>query len=118
MFFFPTAIALGSSAIVKVLGKNCFRTLYGFFGLFFSPKAKRGVGVFFSPKISKLIMGKELLKGFVGVIFFFQTSTKFLEFPSRGTPITMYKFGWIFLRSSHVFHGFFGLGISIPWNFT
>ena len=30
--FFPTAIALGSSAIVKVSGQNCFRTLYGFLG--------------------------------------------------------------------------------------
>ena len=28
----PTAIALGSSAIVKVLGQNCFRTLYGSLG--------------------------------------------------------------------------------------
>ena len=30
--FSPTAIALGSSAIVKVSGQNCFRTLYGFLG--------------------------------------------------------------------------------------
>ena len=29
-FFSPTAIALGSSAIVKVSGQNSFRTLYGF----------------------------------------------------------------------------------------
>ena len=28
----PTAIALGSSAIVKVSGQNCFRTLYGSLG--------------------------------------------------------------------------------------
>ena len=28
----PTAMALGSSAIVKVSGKNCFRTLYGSVG--------------------------------------------------------------------------------------
>ena len=28
----PTAIALGSSAIVKVSGRNCFRTLYGSLG--------------------------------------------------------------------------------------
>ena len=90
----------------------------GSLAFFFPQKLSVELEFFFYPKISKLIMGKELLKGFVGVIFFFQTSTKFLEFPSRGTPITMYKFGWIFLRSSHVFHGFFGLGISIPWNFT
>ena len=30
--FFSTAIALGSSAIVKVSGQNCFRTLYGSLG--------------------------------------------------------------------------------------
>ena len=30
--FSPTAIALGSSAIVKVSGQNCFWTLYGFLG--------------------------------------------------------------------------------------
>ena len=30
--FSPTAIALGPSAIVKVSGQNCFRTLYGSLG--------------------------------------------------------------------------------------
>ena len=30
--FSPTAIALGSSAIVKLSGQNCFRTLYGSLG--------------------------------------------------------------------------------------
>ena len=30
--FSPTAIALGSSALVKVSGQNCFRTLYGSLG--------------------------------------------------------------------------------------
>ena len=30
--FFSTAIALGSSAMVKVSGQNCFRTLYGSLG--------------------------------------------------------------------------------------
>ena len=32
VFFSPTAIALGSSAIVKVSGQNCFQTLYGSLG--------------------------------------------------------------------------------------
>ena len=31
-FYFPIAIALGSSAIVKVSGQNCFWTLYGSLG--------------------------------------------------------------------------------------
>ena len=30
--FSPTAIALGSSATVKVSGQNCFQTLYGSLG--------------------------------------------------------------------------------------
>ena len=30
--FSPAAIALGSSAIIKVSGQNCFRTLYGSLG--------------------------------------------------------------------------------------
>ena len=38
--FSPTAIALGSSAIVKASGQNCFRTLYGFCRRFHQRSAK------------------------------------------------------------------------------